>query len=156
MICDGLQVHKQYQSGGVPKILSQRYLPTSHTLCNAHYMSEQPSAGIVPPWELPDRMRRALRHAGVGPGQMADYLEVGRNTVSTWINGRIEPSPQTLRLWALRCGVSHQWLRHGTVPASGPDDGTSGVATIGSLLPFRRVARHVAPLTSLAQLGSTA
>lgn len=55
-------------------------------------------------------MRKALRQAGISPGEMAAYLGVGGNTVSTWINGRITPSVQTLRLWALRTGVSLEWL----------------------------------------------
>lgn len=75
-------------------------------------VSEQPAAA-VPEWDLADRMRKALRHAGVGVQEIADYLGVARATVSTWINGRIEPSTQTLRLWALRCGVPYEWLRDG-------------------------------------------
>lgn len=59
-------------------------------------------------------MRKALRHAGIRPGEMAEYLGVGANTVSTWINGKITPSTQTLRLWALRCGVPYFWLLSGT------------------------------------------
>ena len=68
----------------------------------------------VPEFDLADRMRKALRTSGIGVQEMADYLEVGRNTVSTWINGRIVPSAQTVRLWALRTGVSYPWLREGT------------------------------------------
>lgn len=60
-------------------------------------------------------MRKGLREAGVSVQQMADYLGVKRNTVGTWINGRNQPSPQTLRLWAMRCGIDHYWLVHGTV-----------------------------------------
>ena len=66
--------------------------------------------GETPDWDLADRMRKALRHAGMSPGQMAAYLGVGGNTVSTWINGRIEPSFQTLRLWSMRTGVDLEWL----------------------------------------------
>lgn len=73
-------------------------------------MTEQQDAPAVPSWDLADRMRKSLRHADVGVQDMADYLGVARNTVSTWINGRIEPSLQTLRLWALRCGVNYEWL----------------------------------------------
>ena len=51
---------------------------------------------------LADRMRRALKVSGVSVQDMADYLGVARNTVSTWINGLITPSLQTLRLWAIR------------------------------------------------------
>jgi transcriptional regulator with XRE-family HTH domain len=75
-------------------------------------MSEQPAtppAG-VPEWDVADRMRKALRHADLGVQEIADYLGVSRNTASTWINGRIVPSTQTLRLWAMRCGVSYEWL----------------------------------------------
>ncbi|WP_419222911.1 helix-turn-helix domain-containing protein [Gordonia sp. CPCC 206044] len=50
---------------------------------------------------------------------MADYLDVSRNTVGTWINGRIDPSVQALRLWALRTGVAYDWLRNGTTPEGG-------------------------------------
>jgi len=93
-------------------------------------MSEQPafSAGI-PEWDVADRMRKALRYAGVMPGQMAAYLEVGNNTVSTWINGRITPTPQTIRLFAMRCGVAYEWLRFGApeFEPRPPDPGISAV-----------------------------
>lgn len=46
-------------------------------------------------FDLADRMRKALRVSGVTVQQMADYLGVSRNTVSTWINGHIVPSTQT-------------------------------------------------------------
>jgi transcriptional regulator with XRE-family HTH domain len=78
-------------------------------------MTEQPDVPAVPSWDTADRMRKSLRHADVGVQEMADYLGVARNTVSTWINGRIEPSQQTLRLWALRTGVSYEWLAGGPV-----------------------------------------
>lgn len=78
-------------------------------MCDARRMNDQQD-GDVPEWDLADRMRKSLRHAGMSPGQMAVYLGVGGNTVSTWINGRIEPSFQTLRLWSLRTGVDLEWL----------------------------------------------
>ena len=58
-------------------------------------------------------MRIALRHADMGAGEMAEYLGVGRNTVSTWINGRITPGKQSLRLWSMRTGVPLEWLETG-------------------------------------------
>jgi len=81
-------------------------------------MSEQTAAGDVPEWDLADRMRKALRHADVGVQEMANYLDVDRSTVSTWINGRITPSVQTLRLWSLRCGLSYTWLLTGDAEAT--------------------------------------
>src|SRR5258708_11006111 len=90
---------------------------TSHAMLVR--MSEQPGNTIehVAKWmqvdsdgrvtwgDTADRMRKSLHEAGMSPGEMADYLQVGGNTVSTWINGRIVPSATTLRLWALRTRV---------------------------------------------------
>jgi DNA-binding XRE family transcriptional regulator len=77
-------------------------------------MSLQPeTVQGVPEWDIADRLRKSLRHAGVGVDEMADYLGVSRRSVGNWINGHIEPSRQTKRLWALRCGVDFNWLCHG-------------------------------------------
>jgi transcriptional regulator with XRE-family HTH domain len=71
---------------------------------------------LVPEFDLADRMRKALRTAGTGVQEMADYLGVTRTTVGNWINGRIVPSKQTQRLWALRTGVDFDWLQTGENP----------------------------------------
>ena len=84
-------------------------------------MSEQSSASYIPEWDQADRMRKALRHAGVGVQELAAYLDVSRNTVGTWINGRVNPDTRTLRLVALRCGVPYEWLRDGIEPTPHPD-----------------------------------
>src|SRR5260370_26557848 len=65
-------------------------------------------AGDVPDWDIADRMRKALRTADIGVGEMADYLGVSRTSVSNWINGRVEPSFQAVRLCAIRTGVDLQ------------------------------------------------
>lgn len=65
-------------------------------------------------------MRKALRQAGVAVSEMAEYLDVTRGSVSNWINGRVAPSVQTLRLWALRTGVPYEWLVTGEVGPAGP------------------------------------
>ena len=74
----------------------------------------------VPAFDLADRLRKSLRHSDIGVQEMADYLEVERNTVGRWINGRNVPAPATIKLWALRTGVPYAWLRTGEVPA-GPE-----------------------------------
>jgi transcriptional regulator with XRE-family HTH domain len=51
---------------------------------------------------------------------MADYLEVGRNTVSNYLHGRTQPSAAVLRVWALRCGVPYEWLAAGVEPEPSP------------------------------------
>jgi transcriptional regulator with XRE-family HTH domain len=88
-------------------------------------MSEQPASPPgIPEWDVSDRMRKALRHAHLGVQEIASYLDVDRSTVSTWINGRIDPSTQTLRLVALRCGVPYEWLATGRTGTEqeGPND----------------------------------
>lgn len=82
-------------------------------MCNSYRMSEQHAAVITPQWDRADRMRKALRVSGITVFDMADYLGVSRTSVSNWINGRVQPSVQTLRLWASATGVSYEWLCHG-------------------------------------------
>lgn len=76
----------------------------------------------VPVFDLADRLRKSLRVADISVQDMADYLEVSRNTIGRWINGHGEPNGAAVRLWALRCGVPYVWLRHGVVPeGDGPE-----------------------------------
>ena len=63
-----------------------------------------------PGWTVGDALRRGLDNAGIGVGEMAGYLGVNRGTVGGWLNDRHMPSPQTLRLWALRTGLPYEWL----------------------------------------------
>lgn len=86
---------------------------------------EQAPAG-VPEFDLADRMRKALRTADMGVQEMADYLGVARNTVSTWINGRIVPNRQTVLLWAMRTGVPLEWLESGAYGQSPTPPTTTG------------------------------
>lgn len=71
---------------------------------------------LVPQFDLADRMRKALRTSGIGSTEMAGYLGVARTTVSNWINGHVQPSMQTLRLWSMRTGVDLYWLQTGENP----------------------------------------
>jgi transcriptional regulator with XRE-family HTH domain len=94
----------------------------------------------VPEFDLADRLRKALRVSGVGVQGMADYLEVERGTVSTWINGRVAPSAQTVRLFAMRTGVSYDWLRHGWDGAERRGGPTDSGADSRRNLPLRLVS----------------
>ena len=73
----------------------------------------------IPAWDRADRMRKALRYAGVGVGEMAEYLGVTPSTVSTWINGKFRPNHQTMRLWSIRTGVDLGWLEEDVVRHQG-------------------------------------
>ena len=79
-------------------------------------MSTTAPTPSIPEETLGERMRRALRKEHMGVQEMADYLGVARNTVSTWINDRIHPGEQTLRLWSIRTGVPLEWLKNGDAP----------------------------------------
>ena len=74
----------------------------------------------VPQFDRSDRLRKALQVSDVEVQEMADYLGVSRTSVSNWINGRVPPSKQTLRLWALRTGVPLGWLETGQDPTVQP------------------------------------
>lgn len=75
--------------------------------------------------DVADRMRKTLRHSDIGVQEMAEYLGVSRNTVGSWINGRIRPDVRTMRLWALRTGYPYAWLTTGLEP-DGPGRGSVG------------------------------
>lgn len=119
-------------------------------------MSEQSSPTWSVEWDLADRLRKSLRLSGVGVQEMADHLEVNRNTVGTWINGHHAPSASALRLWSLRCGVPYGWLRDGSVPADRPDGpSTQAVPSSGcvtaddaTVLPFPTRNRPVPERTA--------
>jgi transcriptional regulator with XRE-family HTH domain len=93
-------------------------------------------------WDLADRMRKALRTSNIAAGEMATYLDVDRSSVSNWLSGRIKPSRQTLRLWALRTGVSYEWLSEGKEPPASPhpDGGVSAGQPRGKIFTYRHRA----------------
>lgn len=77
-------------------------------------MRSDSPAGAVPAWTLGWRMRRALAYADVAVEDIAEELGVVRGTISRWINDRgAPPRPIFLRHWALRTGVSYEWLVSG-------------------------------------------
>jgi transcriptional regulator with XRE-family HTH domain len=90
-------------------------------------MAEHAVAPSALEWDMADRMRKALRVADISSNEMADYMGVSRNSVSSWINGRAVPRRTMLRLFAMRAGVSHKWLETGEAPSSPDgDDGAPG------------------------------
>lgn len=65
---------------------------------------------------LGDRLAKALHVAGLTSQDMAEALEVSRNTVSNYINGNTKPRKLYLREWALKTGVPLEWLETGAFP----------------------------------------
>lgn len=74
--------------------------------------------GIVPEWDLADRLSKSLREAGIGVAQMAGFLGVTRETIGRWINGRGVPRRHALLAWAAVTGVSLEWLETGEARAT--------------------------------------
>jgi transcriptional regulator with XRE-family HTH domain len=116
-------------------------------------MSEQPASPAgVPEFDTADRMRKALREAGMTGRQMATYLGVNEATISTWINGRIHASTQTLRLWALRTGVNYEWLTTGQ-DATGARPGPGTTHPITPVTPRHR-RREIGSYFTLSQVAA--
>lgn len=83
-------------------------------------MSQMTETGEVPHFTLGDRLGKAMRHADVSAAEMADYLDVHRNTISAYINDRQPVKGGTLKLWAMRTGVPLEWLEFGVEPQRPP------------------------------------
>lgn len=85
--------------------------------------AEMDTGAVVPEWTLGDRLAKALRHADISVQEMADHLDVHRNTVSGYINDRARPSKSTVWDWAVRCGLPPTWVATGVVDLrEGADD----------------------------------
>jgi transcriptional regulator with XRE-family HTH domain len=69
----------------------------------------------IPEETLGERLQRARKHAGLGVQRMADELEVSRNAISAWENGRERPRRGMILAYALRCGVPIAWLEVGSL-----------------------------------------
>lgn len=94
-------------------------------------MSTSTEGLFVPEWDLADRLTKSLRVAKMSVQEMADYLDVHRNSVGAWMNGRTPPTTQTLRLWAMRTGVPFEWLKTGAGEHHGPSDDGGGAVSSG-------------------------
>ena len=68
-------------------------------------------------FDLADRMRKALRAASMTGKDLADELEVSRNTVTSWLNGHTRPRRRDLTAFAAVTGVPAVWLATGELPA---------------------------------------
>lgn len=69
--------------------------------------------GAVPTWSLGDRLRKALEHADLRAGDMAEYLDVSRNTIGNYMAGRVKVPEAVILAWSMRTGVPPGWLKSG-------------------------------------------
>ncbi len=65
----------------------------------------------IPQFQAHHYLRLALESAGLGVSEASEKLDVSRETVSRWLNGRVAPSTPVLMAWAQMTGVDYDWLR---------------------------------------------
>lgn len=94
--------------------------------------------GAVPQWTLGDRMAKARRSAGIGSQNMADYLDMTRQTITNYETDRTRPPRSVLIAWALSTGVPFEWLDTGQESPDGPGD--QGIASTTCSIHYLNVA----------------
>jgi transcriptional regulator with XRE-family HTH domain len=111
-------------------------------------MTVSPAVGIVPEWTIGDRLRKARELTGLEKAEFAAQLDVSRNTITNYEQGKVKPRTVVLRAWAMRCGVSLEWLRDGTAPTGNLPPGAPVAQWIELPPSKRKIAfrRHRRPL----------
>ena len=70
----------------------------------------------IPPLTLGWRMRMAMEAADYTALEIAQELEVSRDTVARWIHDTTVPHRVFLQEWARLCDVPYDWLVDGQSP----------------------------------------
>lgn len=105
----------------------------------------------APEWTLGDRLRKALEDSGTGVGEMADLLEVKRNTVSNYIHDKVRVPGAVVQVWATRTNVPLEWLRTGDSSLS-----PNGGGDRGSMSTAKNIDRSRALLDALVRNAAAA
>ena len=61
-------------------------------------------------WTLGDRLAKARRAAGISSQEMAEALEITRNTVGNYEHGRTIPGRAMIMAWAAITNAPIEWL----------------------------------------------
>ncbi|MCB4209178.1 helix-turn-helix domain-containing protein [Arthrobacter sp. UM1] len=91
------------------------------------------AVGIIPTWSIGDRLRKARELAGFDQGQLANALDISRNTVSNYEKGNVEPRKIVLKAWSFTTGVSLTWLETGVAPSPNGEGATNLSPLPGSI-----------------------
>lgn len=65
-------------------------------------------------FQLHHRLALTIEEGLATVDDMATLFECHRNTILNWISGRSTPRRRDVRQWAMRTGVSFDWLWSGT------------------------------------------
>ncbi|WP_313673304.1 helix-turn-helix transcriptional regulator [Mycolicibacterium sp.] len=76
--------------------------------------------GQIPSFEMRHRLQLAREYAGLSRSQLANRMEISRNSVLNGETGRTVPRKIVLNAWAMACGVPVSWLLTGEPPADHP------------------------------------
>lgn len=71
------------------------------------------SPGVALEFTLGDRLRKAREHAGLEIQQLAEAVDVHRQSVTRYETDQSVPKRGTVLLWSMATGVSVQWLETG-------------------------------------------
>lgn len=100
---------------------------------------------------LGDRLAKSLEYAEISVGDIAEYFEAHRNTISGYLGNRAKPKPYLLKLWAEQTRVPIEWLRTGTWPEQIDENGTDhAVETDQAVTPAELLSILAGQLSEIA------
>jgi transcriptional regulator with XRE-family HTH domain len=77
-----------------------------------------PNDGVTLDFTLGDRLRKAREYAGLEIQELAEAVDVHRQSVTRYENDRAKPKRGTVLLWSMATGVSVAWLEGQTPQAA--------------------------------------
>lgn len=98
----------------------------------------------IPQWNLSDRMRKARESADMEQKEVAELIGVSHQAISTWENGRRNPSSKSVTKFAKVVNVDIRWLLGFDVPED--------VDSTGNIRPRKLVTRRTSNGTPLRLL----
>ena len=81
--------------------------------------------GIVPEWDIVDRLTKARRMSGMKQSELAETLGIARTTLAGIEQGKRKPRRTEIIAIAFATGVNLEWLETGKTPA-GDNPGGGG------------------------------
>jgi len=90
-------------------------------------MTSAYNQGQIPHFEMRHRLQLAREFAGLDRQQLADRMEISRNSVLNAETGRTTPRKIVLNTWAMACGVPVDWI----ITGNGPDGGGGPSSGLG-------------------------
>ena len=71
-------------------------------------------------WDVSDRLRKAREVAGLEQQQLAERMQVSRQTIGNYENRRVRLNRGFIALWSLATGAPLEWVLTGEWPGETP------------------------------------